>query len=229
MLKKLIMIIFALSTMLLIFFLGIYPFIKEENVISIPQICNLKETEGKEILDSKKIKYEIIYVDGVDNKIQRTVPEANSLIKQSQTITVYVEQKKSEKIKNMVNMTIDDAKIILDDYLKRYSIQYEIITKSVPDGINDIVLEQNIYDTNLDEISKIVITISKCEYYITMPNFIGENYKKAFEFCKENGFLFEGIYVNSILDTDTIIYQETDEGSNLRKNSNNKLLFYIAK
>lgn len=42
-------------------------------------------------------------------------------------------------------------------------------------------------------------------------------------------FLFEGIYVNSILDTDTIIYQETDDGSNLRKNSNNKLLFYIAK
>ena len=62
-----------------------------------------------------------------------------------------------------------------------------------------------------------------------MPNFVCENYKKAFEFCKENGFLFEGIYVNSILDTDTIIYQETDDGSNLRKNSNNKLLFYIAK
>lgn len=229
MLKKLIMIIFALSTMLLIFFLGIYPFIKEENVIAIPQICNLKETEGKEILDSKKIKYEIIYIDGIDDKIKKTVPEANSLIKQSQTITVYVEQKKSEKIKNMVNMTIDDAKIILDDYLNRYNIQYEIITKEVSDGINDVVLEQSIYDTNLDEISKIIITISKCEYYIIMPNFVGENYKKAYKFCKENGLLFEGIYVNSILDTDTIIYQETDEGSNLRKNSNNKLLFYIAK
>ena len=178
---------------------------------------------------SKKIKYEIIYVDGIGDKIKKTVPEANSLIKQSQTITVYVEQKKSEKVKNMVNMTKDDAKIILEDYLNRYNIQYEIVTREVSDGINDVVLEQSIYDTNLDEISKIIITISKCEYYITMPNFVGENYKKAFEFCKENGFLFEGIYVNSILDTDTIIYQETDDGSNLRKNSNNKLLFYIAK
>lgn len=229
MLKKLIMIIFTLSTMLLIFFLGIYPFIKHENVIAIPQICNLTEIEGKEILDSKKIKYEIIYVDGIGDKIKKTVPEANSLIKQSQTITVYVEQKKSEKVKNMVNMTKDDAKIILDDYLNRYNIQYEIVTREVSEGINDVVLEQSIYDTSLDEISKIIITISKCEYYITMPNFVGENYKKAFEFCKENGFLFEGIYVNSILDTDTIIYQETDDGSNLRKNSNNKLLFYIAK
>ena len=62
------------------------------------------------------------------------------MIKQSQTITVYVEQKKSEKVKNMVNMTKDDAKIILEDYLNRYNIQYEIVTREVSEGINDVVL-----------------------------------------------------------------------------------------
>lgn len=229
MFKKLIMLIFVVSSLILFFFLGIYPFIKKEAVLVIPKIESMSEEEGLSILKSQKIKYEIIYVDGSENKIQRTVPEANSLIKEAQVITVYVERKVAEKIKDMTNMTLPDAKLVLEDYAKRYNIEYEVRMKKIDDGINNIVLDQNIYDTNLEEISKIIITVSECEYYITMPNFIGQNYKEAFDFCKTNGFIFEGIYINSLLDKDTIIYQETEEGKNLRKNSRNKLLFYIAK
>lgn len=187
MLKKLIMIIFTLSTMLLIFFLGIYPFIKHENVIAIPQICNLTEIEGKEILDSKKIKYEIIYVDGIGDKIKKRYQRLILWLNNPKLLQ-FMLNKKIGKSKNMVNMTKDDAKIILEDYLNRYNIQYEIVTREVSEGINDVVLEQSIYDTNLDEISKIIITISKCEYYITMPNFVGENYKKHLNFVKRMAF-----------------------------------------
>lgn len=229
MLKRLIVIIFILSSGLLFFFLGIFPFIKQEEVITIPQITNLSEAEGCSILDNAKINYEIIYVDGTSDVIQKTVPEANSLIKKSQTITVYVEKEKPQIIKDMRNMTCFDARILLEEYSKKYNITYEIQTRMIDDGINDIVLEQNVYDTDLSLIDKIIITISKCEYYVTMPDFIGRSYKEAFTFCQENGFIFEGIYLSSLLEKDTIIYQEQNIGTNLRKNSRNKLLFYIAK
>lgn len=229
MFKRIIMILYFLSSFLIIFFFGIYPFIKNDKIISVPDVVSLTENEARKVLDEKKIKYEIVYVEGNINQIQKTVPEANSLIKQAQTITIYVERKGDEIIKDLIDMSFSDAKQVLDNYKKKYNIEYEVLYRTVDDGIDDVVLEQSVYEKRLEDIKKIIITVSKCEYYSIMPNFVGLSYKEAFKYCKENGLIFEGIYINSILDEGTIIYQEIESGEKMRKNSKKKLLFYIAK
>lgn len=229
MFKRICFIICFISTIFLVFWIGIYPFIKKDEVVQIPDIIGYSEKEGLEILDSKDIKYDKVYIKGHSTNIVSTKPSVNSLIKKSQSIIVYIEEYERKRVLDFTNMDIDDAKIILDEYKKEYNIGYEIEYVNTDNNISNIVINQNIYNELLDNIDMIILTVNITNDYIKMPNFLMKDYKEAFLFCKENGLIFEGIYINSLLDQGLIIYQELESDEEIRKNSYIRLLFYIAK
>lgn len=229
MFKRICFIICLISTIFLVFVIGIYPFIKIDEVIQIPNIIGLSEKEGLEILDNKDVKYNIVYIKGKSSNIVSTVPGVNSLIKKSQNIIVYIEEYEGDFVIDFSNMNINDAKPILEEYKKEYGILYEIEYVTSDNNISNIVIGQSVSDELLDNIDKIILTVNISNDYIKMPNFIMKDYKEAFLFCKDNGLIFEGIYITSLIDEGLIIYQEIEYNEDIRKNSYTRLLFYIAK
>lgn len=229
MFKRICFIIFFLSTIFLVFIFGIYPFIKKDEVVQIPDITGYNEIEGLELLESLEIKYEKVYIKGKTNNIKSTIPSVNSLIKKSQSIMVYIEEYEGETIIDFTNMDVKDAKEVLEKYRKEYGIEYVIEYIETDNCISDIVLNQSVSNELLDNIDKIILTVNIYKNYIKMPNFVMSNYKEAFNFCKENGLIFEGIYITSLQEVDTIIYQEIECDKEIRKNSFTRILFYVAK
>lgn len=229
MFKRICFIICLISTIFLVFVIVIYPFIKIDEVIQIPNIIGLSEKEGLEILDNKDVKYNIVYIKGKSSNIVSTVPGVNSLIKKSQNIIVYIEEYEGDFVIDFSNMNINDAKTILEEYKKEYGILYEIEYVTSDNNISNIVIGQSVSDELLDNIDKIILTVNISNDYIKMPNFIMKDYKEAFLFCKDNGLIFEGIYITSLIDEGLIIYQEIEYNEDIRKNSYTRLLFYIAK
>ncbi len=212
-----------------VFYFAIYPALKNEDTIAVPDIIGMSEDNAIKILDDNKINYEIVYQEGNTNSVLKTVPEAYALIKESQKVIVYVEYQEDRRINDLTGYSYDDALKILKEYKNEYGIEFEIKYKELEAGIDNIVISQSDVSSFLKDIDHIEITISLVNNTVTVPNFNGKSYLEALNFCNKNGFVLEAIFIPSSLDRNTIIYQEIEPNSILYKNSGTRLTFYVAK
>ena len=125
--RIMLIIIFLITVFGFVFYFAIYPSLKNEATIAVPDITGKSEEEAKEILDGSKIVYEIIYQSGDDNKVVKTIPEANSLIKESQKVIVYISIKEEERVADLTGLSYSDAIKRLEKYKEEYGINYNII------------------------------------------------------------------------------------------------------
>lgn len=227
--RIMLIIIFLITVFGFVFYFAIYPSLKNEATIAVPDITGKSEEEAKEILDGSKIVYEIIYQSGDDNKVVKTIPEANSLIKESQKVIVYISIKEEERVADLTGLSYSDAIKRLEKYKEEYGINYNIIYKEIDSGIDNIVIFQSDTSSYLKDIKSLDITISEVNDKIYMPNLVGQNYHTAVTLCNDNGLDLGAIFISSILNKNTIIYQEPEPNTILYKNSMTKITIYVAK
>lgn len=227
--RIMLMIIFMITVFGFVFYFAIYPTLKNEDTITVPDVIGSSEEDALDILNKSGINYEIIYQKGEEKGVLKTIPEANSLIKQSQKVIVYISMYEEKRIDDLTGYSYEDAIHKLEEYKDEFGITYNVTYKSLDSGIDNIVIEQSDKSSYLKDIKEINITVSKVDNTILMPNFIGQNYQAALDFCTEYGFEVEAIYVSSLLNRNKIIYQEIEPNTVLYKNTGTRLTIYVAK
>lgn len=229
-LKKILVPLVFIISVLWLFYFVIYPVIRDEKTIMVPNIIGLTEDEGIKIFKEKNIKYEIIYEESnVDDIVLRTNPSYNTLIKESFVVEIYVAQVKSEKILNMVGMAYEDALSYINYYQERFGIRINIKYEKNNLYDDNIVLYQSAKDDALDTIDEVTILISYSELWFKMPNFVGQTIDRLLIFQSEYGVFVKTIFVNSIFERNMIIYQDVLSGTKVYVDSNDEMTFYVAK
>lgn len=207
----------------------IYPEVKVSRKIYIPDIVGLSVEDGQSRLEDLHAKYEIVYEDGnEDKKIVRTMPCADTIISEYQTVYVYVSKKKPSEVENLKGRNYDDVLSILDEY-KQAGANVNILYKKDNSLEKNTIIAQ--YPTRgiISEKLEITLTISYIDLRISMPYFVGKNVNEALTFCATNGFKIKTIFVSSEYPKYTILFQENQHMEQLYINSGQYLTFYVAK
>ena len=205
----------------------IYPTFNQENIIVVPNIVGLDEDEAKEILDDTKANYKIIYEESLidDKKVSRSVPKEGSVVNQNQRILVYVNHIPEYEIQSYEGMLYEDVSLILSKFDIKINVTKVLDNRCEP----NTVLDQYPKEGKISEVKELNLTISFIDETVLMPYFVGKTLNEALAFTKKYGFKIETIFINSIYERYTILYQEIEASTKLYINSGHKLLFYIAK
>ena len=73
-----------------IYFLFISPKIFNNRIIEIPDVVNLSEADAVEILNEKKIKYQITYIESTEERTLKTIPYAGTSVKANYVVSLYI-------------------------------------------------------------------------------------------------------------------------------------------
>lgn len=205
----------------------IYPTFKNEKVIVVPNIVGQSLDDAKEMLDETEARYEILYEDNIvdDNLVNRCVPKEGSVINQNQRILVYVNKVEEYEITSYEGMLFEDVNLILSRYDIKVNVTKVLDNRCEP----NTVIDQYPKEGKISKVKEINLTISYIDETILMPTFVGKKMEDALKFSSDYGFKIETIFINSIYERYTILYQEIEPNSVLYINSGHKLLFYIAK
>ena len=184
----------------------------------VPNIINASLDEGIEKIKEKGLSYEIIYVCGNSNKIYKTIPYENSLVKKNSTIYLYYEMEDEEVLPNLVYYEIDEAKKVIDRFNKKYEVLY-IETEFYPENI--VIKTQAYSDT-------IILYVSKEPYKNDSLNLIGLFDIEAIKILNDYNISYILRYEESFLPSGMVI-KTNAIGNSASRHNESEIILIIAK
>ena len=219
-LKKIIITIYILaliSILSLLCYFFYYSFHITKDVL-VPNVIDNSLDEGIKKIKAQKLNYESIYVCGNGNKIFKTIPYENSMVKKNSTIYLYCEIENEEVLPNLAFYEIDKAKMVLEKFAKRYEILY-VETEFYPENI---IIKSEAY------MDKIILYVSKEPYKNDSLNLIGLFDIEAIKILNDYNISFVLRYEESFLPSGMVI-KTNAIGNSASKHNESQIILIIAK
>lgn len=208
-------------------FLFILPIIYKTDEVYLPKLIGLNKTEAIEIINSNDLKYELIYVESIeDENIIVDIYPNKDYIKKNTLVTLKISKEKDKLVMpNYLNKYLDEINI--DDLNIKYNIIYQDTNNYLDNQIIDQYPKENKTITNNDEI---LLVVAKNNNYVNIPNMVGWNIDKVTKFETNNNLYFEYEYIySSFVDKDIVISQSVEPNKKWMKNSNSYIKITVSK
>lgn len=205
-------------------------FISSNNVkmYNVPDLSNLKDTVGIELLKDFDIAIEYVESDVNKDTILYTFPKANQLIFKDQRIIIYVSSGNKAKYKNLTNQIYVDCQDYLNKIKEEYSLK--IVTKYIEDSKypNGLIIKQITPNKYLNSGDLVELVIIKNENTVKIPNFFGWKDIDVVKYCNENKINVELEYIEFLFEANCVVAQSVKEKELVIKQGN-PIIIYLAK
>ncbi len=213
-----------------IYYLFISPMIFKPTIVEVPNIVGFSEKDAKRVLEEKKIKYNILYIDGINPSVDATIPKAGNKVYNTYTIEVYVKKPLPSYYNSYVGLIFEENQELIEEYCSKHQISYRVeyeINNEYPSGQ---IFYQSKNQNDIVQISdEIVFKVAVSNEYFSMPNFIGENIYNVIQVLDEYKLNYNIIYYNAPIDADIVLSQSILEGTIIKKGNDYAFDIYVSK
>ena len=223
------MIIFII-VFLWIYYLFISPKIFSSISIIVPNIINLSEEEGLELLTNNDIKYKVSYVENSNNQVIKTIPYPNTKIKKNYEVEVYVGKVMPASYSSFLGQVFKDVKNEIELFCNNNGIKLKVVYENNDYYLDGVIIRESInHKQTLEGIEELIITISSNDSKLTMPNFVGKHINSVIEFVDKHDISVIFIYLEVLMEEDIVLYQSISENTIIDKNTKYEIEIYVSK
>lgn len=209
-----------------VFYFFIYPTLKTEKVVVIPETTGLSLDEAIARLNEHNVKYKIVYQEGNDDLVIGSSPKAGTIVKESFYVDLVVSQKEELLVVDLCGLSLEEASQFIKEYENR-GINIVINYEESLNYMNNLIIKQS-ETGKVADIDTLYLTVSKLNSLVKIPNFYLTHFKDVYAFTKENGISIKPIFIDSILPFGIVLSQDIKEGREIYKNSLTILTIYVA-
>lgn len=180
-------------------------------------------------LEKLDLDYQIILVEGEENKIVKTIPYGGTNIKKNTCVDVYVGTKLNEVYSGFLGLEYDKVCDEINDICKRHNINLVVEYEQCLDFINGVIIYESIpIGTTLEDCSELKIKVSKNDEYFLMPNLVGLSIYEALDILNEYNIKPIINYLSSPVDIDVVLFQSIVKDQIVKKGNIYEMTLYVS-
>lgn len=213
-----------------IYFLFISPKIFNNRIIEIPDVVNLSEADAVEILNEKKIKYQITYIESTEERTLKTIPYAGTSVKANYVVSLYIGKIMPASYKSYLGRALEDVMQEIELMCNHHGLELKIEYEETDSIVGGIIIKESLIDGSiLNQGDELQLTISANHSSFMMPNFVGLSIEETLQLLNTYGLKAHISYIQTPIDEDIVLFQSTPPNTIVHKHNPYALDLYVSK